>query len=517
MSSSRGPISIFKDKNFSDVIDEHIAEIQKLYLEDSLPWIIGYSGGKDSTAIVQLIWLAISNLSEEKRHKDIWIITTDTLVENPIVSLWVDHSLKTMDESAQKNKLPFYTKLLTPPANNSFWTNLIGRGYPAPRRGFRWCTNRLKIDPVSTFVESFDKDDQQVIIVIGTRKAESAVRSATIKKHEKKGIRQNLSSHNSMSNAYVYAPIKDWLNDDVWMFLMQQKNPWGLNNKDLLTMYQGATADGECPLVIDTTTPSCGSSRFGCWVCTLVSQDKSMTAMIQNDQEKEWMTPLLNFRNDLDFRSDEENGDRDKRDFRRLKGFVQWDDNKEREIPGPYTQKVRADFLSKLLTIQQQIRNNPKSPKEVKNISLIQMAELHEIRKLWVIDKHETEDLVPQIYEDVLKEPFPKEHLDDRQPFGNEELNILKEIIGDDDLHFELCRSLLSVERQHKMNESNKKLLDRLQVQFNRCFYDNVDDARERARKDYKISEIKQSINQQSFNLENIKTITELSQKELKK
>ena len=224
MSSSRGPISIFKDKNFSDVIDEHIAEIQKLYLEDSLPWIIGYSGGKDSTAIVQLIWLAISNLSEEKRHKDIWIITTDTLVENPIVSLWVDHSLKTMDESAQKNKLPFYTKLLTPPANNSFWTNLIGRGYPAPIRGFRWCTNRLKIDPVSTFVESFDKDDQQVIIVIGTRKAESAVRSATIKKHEKKGIRQNLSSHNSMSNAYVYAPIKDWLNDDVWMFLMQQKN-----------------------------------------------------------------------------------------------------------------------------------------------------------------------------------------------------------------------------------------------------------------------------------------------------
>ena len=65
-------------------------------------------------------------------------------------------------------------------------------------------------------------------------------------------------------------------------------------------MYQGASPDGECPLVVDASTPSCGDSRFGCWVCTLVDKDKSMSAMIQNDEEKEWMLPLLELRNDLD-------------------------------------------------------------------------------------------------------------------------------------------------------------------------------------------------------------------------
>ena len=58
-------------------------------------------------------------------------------------------------------------------------------------------------------------------------------------------------------------------------------------------MYQGATSGGECPLVVDTSTPSCGTSRFGCWVCTLVDQDRSMEAMIANDEEKVWMTPLV--------------------------------------------------------------------------------------------------------------------------------------------------------------------------------------------------------------------------------
>ena len=156
-------------------------------------------------------------------------------------------------------------------------------------------------------------------------------------------------------------------------------------------MYRGATQDKECPLVIDTSTPSCGSSRFGCWVCTLVEQDKSMSAMIQNDKEKEWMTPLLNFRNELDFRNDEINNDRDKRDFRRLNGNVVWMADKDREVPGPYTQSARADFLTKLLSTQKEIQNNPHSPPEVKDINLIQIDELQEIRRIWVLEKHETE------------------------------------------------------------------------------------------------------------------------------
>src|SRR5262249_27449642 len=160
---------------------------------------------------------------------------------------------------------------------------------------------------------------------------------------------------------------------------MQISNPWGYNNKDLLSMYAGASADGECPLVVDTSTPSCGDSRFGCWVCTLVDQDKSMTAMIQNDEEKEWMMPLLKLRNALDFRTgggdSEEGSDRHLRDFRRMSGAVQL--FHDRPIHGPYTQAAREDWLRRLLAAQTWIRKN--GPVEVRGIVLITLEELEEI------------------------------------------------------------------------------------------------------------------------------------------
>src|SRR5262249_25638858 len=156
---------------------------------------------------------------------------------------------------------------------------------------------------------------------------ESAARAKVLVRNQKYRIRDRLSPSATLAGCSIYTPIEDWSNDDVWMFLMQVKNPWGISNKDLLNMYQGASPDGECPLVVDSSTPSCGDSRFGCWVCTLVDKDKSMTAMIQNDQEKEWMTPLLDLRNALDFRSgagnQEESNDHHLRDFRRMSGAIQ--------------------------------------------------------------------------------------------------------------------------------------------------------------------------------------------------
>ena len=139
-----------------------------------------------------------------------------------------------------------------------------------------------------------------------------------MRKHEKGRERDRLSPNSKLPGSLIYSPIEDWTNDDVWFYLMQTRNPWGYDNRDLLGMYAGASADGECPLVVDDSTPSCGDSRFGCWVCTLVEQDKSMAAMIQNDEEKEWMMPLLDLRNALDFRggpTDAEGEQRDRPSF----------------------------------------------------------------------------------------------------------------------------------------------------------------------------------------------------------
>ena len=454
-----------------------VDEVVELYRSDDIPWVIGYSGGKDSTAALQLVWFALAKLPAASRRKPVYVISTDTLVENPIVALWVANSLKKMTEEAKRQALPLTAHRLTPPINNTFWVNLIGRGYPAPRHKFRWCTERLKIMPSTDFIQSVVQEHGEAILVLGSRKAESTARARVMSRFEKRRVRDHLSPNGSLPNSFVYTPLENWSNDDVWLFLMQMTNPWGYRNKDLLTMYQGASDGGECPLVVDTSTPSCGDSRFGCWVCTLVDKDKSMQAMIQNDTEKEWMLPLLELRNELD-PPKTEMGDRSLRDFRRMNGTVQL--FHDRPIPGPYKQSVREDWLRKVLLAQQYIREH--GPDEVREISLITVTELQKIRQIWVTEKHEIEDRLPVVYEDATGEPFPCGRLDDSLSIGGDEIKLLRNLCDGDELHFQLARELLSIENQHKSMLRRSGLFDAFENAFRRNFYDNEEDALDRAR-----------------------------------
>ncbi|HEY9769446.1 MAG TPA: DNA phosphorothioation system sulfurtransferase DndC [Coleofasciculaceae cyanobacterium] len=437
------------------------AEIQELYCQDEIPWIIGVSWGKDSSCVLQLIWNAIAALPLEKRSKTVYVISTDTLVENPIVSAWVRNSIKKLDEAAIKQKMPFMANLLNPEVKNSFWVCLMGKGYPAPRNQFRWCTERMKIKPANQFIRQTVRSHGETILVLGTRKAESAKRAATMKKHEQKRVRDRLSPNASLPNSLVYTPIEEWTTNEVWMYLMQWDNPWGGNNNDLFTMYRGATADNECPMVVDTSTPSCGDSRFGCWVCTMVNKDKSMEAMIQNDEEKEWLQPLLDIRNDLDMRND-----RHRRDFRRLRGNVQlFERNQDGEtsiepIPGPYTKKWRETWLRRVLSAQVEVRQN--APEEFKDISLITSEELSEIRRIWLEEKHEFDDSLPRIYQEVTGEVFKDIRIGaDEKLLGNDEWETLAEIC-DDEMQLELMSKLLDTERQFYTKNRRTGIYDSL-------------------------------------------------------
>lgn len=441
-------------------------EIQELYCLDEIPWVVGYSGGKDSTATLQLIWNAISGLPPEKRTKKIYVITTDTLVENPIIAAWVRNSLEQMKFESQKQGLPFEPHLLSPDFKETFWVGLIGKGYPAPRGKFRWCTERLKINPSNRFIRDVVRNNGEAIVVLGTRKAESLKRAHRMKKLEAQRVRDHLSPNMNLPNSLVYSPIEDWENDDVWIYLMQWENPWKYSNKELFAMYRGASADNECPLVVDTTTPSCGSSRFGCWVCTLVSQDKSLTAMIQNDEEKEWMQPLLDFRKELDL---EEN--RNRRDFRRRRGGVQlYERNLEGEvsiepIPGPYLKEAREDFLRKLLKVEKQIRQT--APENMRDITLLTIEELSEIRRIWLEERHEFDDSVPRIYQEVTGEVFkdPRPGAD-QSILGSDEWGVLEEICEGDGMHLELMARLLDTERQFKKKTRRVGIYESLE----KCF-----------------------------------------------
>jgi DNA sulfur modification protein DndC len=444
--------SLFPPRTVAELVEdiEKLSkEIQELYCLDEIPWVIGYSGGKDSTSVLQLIWNAIATLPREKRTKTIHVITTDTFVENPIVSAWVSKSLKLMKVAAQEQEMPIEPHLLHPSVKETFWACLIGRGYPAPRNGFRWCTDRMKIQPVNHFIREMVRVHGETIVVLGTRKAESAKRAATMNKHEAGRVRDRLSPNARLPNSLIYSPIEDWRNDEVWIYLNQWQNPWGYSNKDLFSMYRGATADNECPLVIDTSTPSCGDSRFGCWVCTMVNQDKSMEAMIQNDEEKEWMQPLLDIRNELDIEND-----RPKRDFRRIYGKVElFERNVDGEtsiepIPGPYTKYWREHWLRRVLEAQTHIRRT--APPEMRDITLITHEELSEIRRIWLEEKHEFDDSLPRIYEEVTGEPFQDTRPGaEKKLLGSDEWTVLNEICDNDEMHLELMARLLDTERQY--------------------------------------------------------------------
>ncbi|RAM50682.1 MAG: DNA phosphorothioation system sulfurtransferase DndC [Hapalosiphonaceae cyanobacterium JJU2] len=441
-------------------------EIQDLYCLDEIPWVVGYSGGKDSSCVLQLVWNAIAQLPPEKRTKTIHVITTDTLVENPYVSVWVRNSLKQMKLAAQQQKLPFEPHLLQPEPKETFWVGLIGKGYPAPKPKFRWCTERLKINPSNRFIRNVIRSCGEAILVLGTRKAESTKRAYRMKQWESKRVRDRLSPNMNLPNSLVYSPVEDWRNDEVWLYLMQWENPWGYSNKDLFSMYRGASADNECPLVVDTSTPSCGSSRFGCWVCTLVSEDKSLTAMIQNDEEKEWLQPLLDFRQELDAPIN-----RERRDFRRRNGDVQlYERNLNEEIsvepiPGPYIKEAREYWLRKLLTIQQQLRRT--APENMRDITLITSEEMSEIRRIWLEERHEFDDSLPRIYKEVTGEEFqdPRPGAD-YSLLGSDEWAVLEEICADDAMHLELMAKLLDTERQFRKRARRVGIYDALE----KCF-----------------------------------------------
>ncbi len=283
-------------KDLDTKVKEILEEMKIVYKNDSRPWVIGYSGGKDSTTVVQLVFTMLQNLPKEERHKDVYVVSSDTLIENPIVLGYLNLNSNIIAESAKDQGLRLFTHMVHPKYNNTYWTNIIGKGLPTPTSiRFRWCTERLKIKPSNEFIEKKVEENGEVVVLLGVRKSESIARGIRIKNREIDGYL--LTPHGTLSNTYVYNPIVDLSTDDVWGILLDNNGvtPWGTNNNELFKLYTGADG-GECPFTVtnDKETPSCGNSRFGCWVCTVVKEDKSLTGFIQNGED--WLQPLLDFR-----------------------------------------------------------------------------------------------------------------------------------------------------------------------------------------------------------------------------
>ncbi|GHV66796.1 hypothetical protein FACS1894199_10950 [Bacteroidia bacterium] len=356
-----------------------IEELIDQYQEDdryNRPWIIGFSGGKDSTVLLTLVWLALLKIKEDNPNaelkRQVYVVCNDTMVENPVIEEYVTTVLQTIQKAAKEQQLPIIVKTTTPQIEDTFWCCVIGKGYPVPNNSFRFCTEKMKIKPTSTFITNQVAADGEAIILIGTRLDESQQRAKSIKKHDIKGHR--LSKHPLNPNTYTYAPIKELMLEEVWYIINAFPSPWGFDNQILFKIYMDASADDyECPVVVtDDKHKSCGQSRFGCWVCTVVKEDKSMSALIKNGVA--WMQPLLDFRNRLvDNRNVSEN-----RSETRRNGQPAVDETGHNM--GNYTIEYRIQLLRELLTIQKDTQQYRSS------IDLITSQELIAIQVMWYRD-----------------------------------------------------------------------------------------------------------------------------------
>jgi len=463
-------IEFIENESFAgSQLHNFVADTQRVYMADKRPWVLGYSGGKDSSAVMTLIYFALLGLKPEDRHKPVFVVASDTLVETPMVVDHVDKSLKLIEEGAKREGLPITSHKVVPKSNNTFWANLLGKGYPAPTRNFRWCTERMKIDPVSTFIKERVSEYDEVIVVLGSRSQESASRAQVIKKHKIDG--SDLAVHTTLSNAFIYTPIDTWSVDDVWKILrlchltteetpygtknkwfdkydLEWENPWGGKNLVLWNLYKDSSGQGECPMVIDETTPSCGNSRFGCWTCTVVTRDRAMESLIQNGEQ--WMTPLLKYRNILS-RSTSPKLKKKYRNHIRRDGrlaFKTLKEDKERVLTddyttGPYKLKYRQQAMRLLLNIQKQFND------QGRDVELITVDELHAVRHEWLNDPNEPdwEDTLPGIVFEALGIKLDWT-IDDSNQFSLTEGLLLNDIAPKHGVSPQMVKKLIDVETQ---------------------------------------------------------------------
>jgi DNA sulfur modification protein DndC len=400
----------------NEIIDQY------LYDENSSrPWIIGFSGGKDSTMLLQVVWSALKKIEPILLTRKIYVVCNDTLVENPKIVKFIKKTLRKIQEQANLNDFPIFVEETTPILDDSFWVKLIGLGYPAPNRFYRWCTERLKINPTTRLITEKIGENGAAIILLGTRSAESSNRAASIKRHEVKG--QRLRKH-LLPNAYVYAPIKDVTTNEVWQYLNQVPPPWGGTHKELVTLYRNANA-GDCPLVIDTTTPSCGQSRFGCWTCTVVTKDRSMDGLIDNGEE--WMQPLADIRNFLIETRDNPEIWREKR---RRNG-----ETKE-NIWGPYKFETRVEILRRILKAQKEIQ-------KTEGIELISHQEMVLIQYHWFRDSF-FKIKVSQVYNRIFKTQIDMSKQEEK---FKQEADLLKKSCKQEPKDVELIQDLLALQK----------------------------------------------------------------------
>ena len=339
-------------------LKQRLQVVQELYLADERPWLVAFSGGKDSTALLQLIWHGVQKLAPAQRQKPVHVCYVDTGMEQPAYDTHVRSMLGAIAGAAKSQSMPMVVSILEPELKHRFFVAVIGRGYAPPTHWFRWCTKGMRIRPMSSFIRHQLSASGAVVIALGLRRTESQARAEVLKNYSTEC--PFIGQYGSLRGAVAFTPIEDFDVADVWQFLMRVPCPWGGNNRELMQLYSQA-AGGECPSYSlgGGMGPSCGGSRFRCWTCTVPRKDKSGAALADEDED---LGRLVAFRNWLaEMRYDLHRRWRIRRNGK--------------AGPGPLTLATRRETLTRLLEVER-----------LSGYRLIRPDEVEAIQGLWTMD-----------------------------------------------------------------------------------------------------------------------------------
>lgn len=362
-------------RDTQSVWEDVVASVRAEYLSDvqDYPWIIGFSGGKDSTVVAQAVFEALLQVPPSRRKRHVHIVSNDTLVESPLVIAHLAKVQTAIREMADSLRLPVTVVTTRPASDKTFWTLLIGKGYPSPNQTMRWCTDRLKIQPTSRYILDNVSAHGAAIVALGVRLDESDSRRNSINKFQNLAD-SNLTPHSELPGAFIYRPIVHLTIDDVWEVLGGREPPWGGTHRDLIQLYRDAEG-GECPVVLSKDeAPGCGTanSRFGCWTCTVVEKDKSLQGFV--DSGNHHFSALIEFRQWLrDIRNDPRY-----RSVERRNGEIRFNPRGEQiqHVPGPFTIQARKMILDRLLETQAEYGDTLISADEIERIQAIWAEEI---------------------------------------------------------------------------------------------------------------------------------------------
>lgn len=400
---------------------------QEYLKDDGLEWVVSYSGGKDSSLVLTLVWEMLQELEEKDRNKKVHVIMSDTMVETPVMTMYQYNTIKAIERSAKEQRLDgiICTHMVKPPMKSRFFYKVIGRGttQPSPKGRSRWCTHHLKISPIAEKMNEIIKnslskqnvlsiDKHAIVSLVGVRLDESVSRANSIRKFETDDL---YAAHATNPRIKVMHPIKYVDLDTLWTYLETYHTlPFGVSVSELKKQY-GKTGM-ECGLKDGSTDGegiSCGAvgSRSGCWLCPMVSgEDKMLRGLIEEGYEsyrylQEWKDYMQSIRNDIRFRlptqrqklkKHEKISNQQKEptlfqyefmsdpDEIRRNRFESFQRAQFKYAPGAYTIEARKRLLEYLLWIQERT-----------GAQLISEDEIQEIYETWKADGYHVNNVTP--------------------------------------------------------------------------------------------------------------------------